>query len=104
MDSSHANDDADAVTDKRLIANWYRFAADRPDSLDALLSLLRQRKGQTLEQQQDEFGVTDEQYMRLRALRPPRPDLFLADAQRIAEACALTHPLAFVQALVLARN
>lgn len=87
-----------------IMDSWYRFAAEQPGSVGYLLGALRTRLNQSAEQQQQEFGVSDQQYTRLLGLRAPRPDQYAADAQRIADGCGLTNPSALVRALLLARN
>ncbi len=91
------------MSDDEIMANWYRYAAEQSGSADSLLRVLRDRVGQTVQQQQREFGAGDDEFVRLRGFRRPRSDRFAADAQSIAEACNLTNPLAFVRAMILAR-
>jgi ATP-dependent DNA ligase len=90
--------------DNKIMHKWYSFAADQPNSVDALLRLLRERQGISVEEQQQEFGASTEEFTRLRGMKAPRPNLFKNDAQRIAEACKLSAPFKFINALVLARN
>lgn len=92
------------LSDDNIMDAWYQFVAAQPDSVDALLRLLRDRRGETLAEQQHSFGATEDQFARLRGLLAPRPERFTSDAQEIANACQLANPFAFVQALVLARN
>ena len=92
------------LSDEEIMTNWYRYAAEQPGSVDELLRALRNRLGQTLEQQRLEFGASATDFNRLRGLRHPRSDHFVSDAQQIAETCHLTNPFAFVRTMVLARN
>lgn len=91
-------------SDNEIMTAWYKFVAVQPDSVDALLRLVRDRRGETLRDQQHTFGATDDQFTRLRGFLAPRPERFKSDALAIATACQLTNPFAFVQTLVLARN
>src|SRR5579859_395541 len=95
---------SDQMTDEAIMMSWYRYSADQPGSVDSLLRQLRYLQGKSLEEQKTEFGASDQEFTRLRGLKLPRPQFFTSDAQRIAAACHLTYPLAFVQALLLARN
>lgn len=97
-------DKIDKMTVDQMMADWYRYASEQPGSVDSLLLLLRNRSGQTLEQQQAEFGASDYEFNRLRGFRLPRPHVFTSDAHRIAMTCKLAKPFAFVNSLVLARN
>jgi len=91
-------------SDPDILANWYRFASGQPGFVDSYLQILRDRQGKTLADQQREFGVSNEGFLRLRGMKLPRPNSFIKDAQRIANICQVTNPFAFVQALVLARQ
>lgn len=86
------------------LAAWYSYAATEEGFVGSLLQLLRERTGITLEQQQQKYGAGDAEFIRLQGMPLPRPDRFRSDAQRIAAACSLAFPLAFVHDLVLARN
>jgi hypothetical protein len=92
------------LSDDEIMAAWYAYAAEQPGSIDALLRLLRESLNQTLEGQQAAFGVNDRQFLRLRGFASPRPDRFVDDAQRIAQACGLRNPVAFVSQLLVARR
>jgi len=92
------------LSDEEIMMSWYRYAAEQLGSVDGLLCVLRNRLGQTLEQQRLEFGASETDFNRLRGLRHPRSDKFVSDAQQIAETCHLTNPFAFVRTMVLARN
>lgn len=98
------DDQTNDLTDDAIMIKWYRYAAEQPGSVDSLLRVLRERTGQTVAEQQAEFGASDEQWPRLRGFRVPRPDAFSSDARHIAEACQLASPFAFVQQLKLAWN
>lgn len=91
-------------TDSDILANWYRFASEQSGFVDSYLRLLRDHQGQTLTDQQREFGASDENFLRLRGMKLPRPNAFTKDAQRIANACQLTNPFAFIRAIMLARQ
>lgn len=91
-------------SDSEILQGWYQFAAQEPGSVDSLLQLLRNRQGKSFDQQRIEFGAAPQQFDRLRSMRLPREHLFAQDAKRIAEACHLSNPTAFIQALILARN
>jgi hypothetical protein len=92
------------LSDEKIMTNWYRYSAEQPGSVDELLLVLRNRLGQTLEQQRLDFGASETDFNRLRGLRHPRSDQFVSDAQQIAESCHLTNPLVFVRTMILARN
>jgi hypothetical protein len=92
------------LSDEKIMTNWYRYSAEQPGSVDELLLVLRNRLGQTLEQQRLDFGANETDFNRLRGLRHPRSDHFVSDAQQIAESCHLTNPLVFVRTMILARN
>ncbi len=97
-------DTQDQTVSPVFLEEWYRFTAEQPWAVDAYLRVLRTREGKTLEQQQQEFGAGNQEFLQLRGMPLPRPHLFRSDAQRIAEACRLQFPLQFVSALLLARN
>lgn len=99
--------DMHETTDARddlIMQRWYQYAADTPDSVGYLLGILRQRLGQSLEEQQAEFEASEPDFTRLLGLRAPRPNVYANDAQRMAIACNLGNPRAFVRALLLSRN
>lgn len=88
----------------RIMWGWYRYAAEQEGSVESALGLLRTRFSQTLEEQQQELGATDEQFTRLRGMRLPRAERFSSDAQQIALVCGLANPLAFVRVMLLGRG
>ncbi len=90
------------MSDEKIMVSWYSFAATEPGFVGKMLKLLRDREGTTSEQQQKAFGVNDQGFRRLEAMPMPRLKSFTHDAHRIAEACHLANPFAFVQAIVLA--
>jgi len=90
--------------DQEILSSWYRFAAQQQGFVDSFLQLLRDQFGKSLAEQQREFGAGESEFLRLRGMRLPRPNAFTSDAQRMATACQLSNPIAFVRALVLARN
>lgn len=65
---------------------------------------MQERLGQSTAQQQVELGASDEQFLRLRGMRLPRPNRFSEDAQRIALACELGNSFGFTKAMLLARG
>jgi hypothetical protein len=91
-------------TDADILANWYRFASGQLGFVDSYLQLLRERQGKSLTDQQREYGASDENFLRLRGMKLPRSNTFTKDAERIANACQLSDPFAFVRALMLARK
>lgn len=91
-------------TDDAILEEWYRHAAQQPGSVESLLALLRSRQAKSPEQQRIEVGASEPEFLRLQAMRLPRPHLFASDAQRMAVACHLTNPIRFVHELLLARN
>ncbi|MCB9452391.1 MAG: hypothetical protein H6672_13220 [Anaerolineaceae bacterium] len=91
-------------SDSEILQGWYQFAAQQPGSVESLLQLLRNRQGKSSDRQRTEFGATSQMFDKLRSMRLPREQFFAQDAKRIAEACYLSNPTAFVQALILARN
>jgi len=97
-------DTLDNMTVDQIMANWYRHSIEQPGSVDSLLCILRDRLGQSLEHQQAEFGANDYEFNQLRGFGLPRPQAFTKDAHRIAIACKLTNPFAFIRAMVLARK
>ena len=92
------------MNEQEIMMRWYQYAARQPSSVEALLQLLRERTGETVEEQRAAFGASEDEWIRLRGFRAPRGEQFSSDAQRIAAACHLGHPFAFVQQLKLARN
>ena len=94
----------DNMSDDEILAEWRGYAARQPGFVGSALGLLRDRQSITLQQQQSEFGANDQAFLRMQAMPLPRPQSFAGDAHRIAEACGLTNPLAFVQAMIFARS
>jgi hypothetical protein len=87
--------------DSQLVA-WRRYAAAQPDAVGALLRLVRERLGQTEEEQRQQLGVDSAQFLRLCGFRQPRLEQLTGDAHRIAIACGLAQPFHFVSILRLA--
>lgn len=94
----------DTRSDEEILQTWYQYAALQPGFVDSYLQLLRDKQGKSLDEQREEFGVSEVQFNRLRSMRLPREQQFTSDAKRIADACQLSTPLRFVQAMILARN
>lgn len=91
----------DNPTNDDAMERWYRYAAEREGSVDSYLRVLRNQLGQNLDQQKNQFGVSDSEFNRLRGFRLPRSTSFVEDAKRIAEVCHLSHPNAFVKAMLV---
>jgi hypothetical protein len=94
----------DNISNGEILTEWYDYAAKQPGFVGSALGLLRDRQSITPQQQQSGFGANDQAFLRLQAMPLPRPQSFVGDAHRIAEACGLANPLAFVQAMILARS
>lgn len=94
----------DNISDDEILAEWYGYAARQPGFVGSVLGLLRDRQSITFQQQRSEFGASDQAFLQMQAMPLPRPQSFVGDAQRIAEACGLANPLAFVRAMILARS
>lgn len=92
------------LSDEQILQNWYQFASAQPGTVDSYLSVLREREGKSLTSQCDEFGVTPQQFNRLRSMRLPREKQFTSDAKRMADACQLSESMHFVNVMLLARN
>lgn len=90
--------------DDEILNEWYRYAAKQETFVGSWLRTLREHQKITLEQQQRDFGVTGQEFMRLQGMPLPRPNQFTRDARRIADVCHITNPSAFVQAMLLARG
>jgi hypothetical protein len=90
--------------DTSVLFRWYHHASQLPGSVDSFLALLRTQDNITEEQQQEYFGVSAEEFLRLKAMRMPRHQFFVQDAHRIATYCKLQHPSRFVSSMLLARN
>jgi hypothetical protein len=97
-------DYSDRTGNEHILQGWYTYAADEVGSVGSWLRLVQERTGRTPAEQQREFGATEDQFLRLRAMRLPRQDQFTSDAQRIALACGIDNPFAFTKVLLLARG
>jgi hypothetical protein len=95
---------SDQAGDEEILASWYDYAAAEPGFVGHWLSLLRVRLGLTPDAQQAEFGADEAAFRRLQAMPLPREQSLAGDAHKIAERCDLKNPMAFVQAMILARN
>jgi hypothetical protein len=91
-----------SISDEQILGSWYDFVSAEPGFVGYLLKLLRDQEGITAEEQQRSFGADAERFRHLQAMPIPRRGHLSSDAHRIAEACKLSNPFAFVQALVLA--
>lgn len=87
-----------------IIARWHRYAARQPGFVGFLLSFIRDRTGQSIEDQRREFGAEKQAFQRLQGMPLPRSQSFSSDAHHIAEECGIANPLAFVRTLVKAQN
>ena len=92
------------LMNKKAVLGWYRYAAQRPGFIGHALRLVRERTGQSDEDQQREFGADDQTFLRLQGMPSPRPQSLVSDANRIAEECGLKDALAFVRAMILAQK
>lgn len=92
------------LTDDLLMNNWYQYAAKQKGFVGNWLDRLREQQKITPDQQRHNLGASKEDFVRLQGIPLPRPNQFTRDAKRIAEACHLTNPSAFVQAMLLARS
>lgn len=100
----HHADGGEKLGTEDVLVGWYRHAGGQPGSVGTLLRLLREREGTTIAEQQATFGADARAFAHLESMRQPRAHQYAADARRIAEACGAGHPLAVVQALLLARG
>ncbi|MCI0665864.1 MAG: hypothetical protein L0220_32815 [Acidobacteria bacterium] len=91
-----------SISDEQIIGSWYDFVSAEPGFVGYLLKLLRDQEGTTPEEQQSSFGTDAERFRHLQAMPIPRRGHLSSDAHRMAEACKLNNPFAFVQAMVLA--
>ncbi|MEN3336156.1 MAG: hypothetical protein V7641_5521 [Blastocatellia bacterium] len=94
----------DHTGDEEIMASWYAYAADEPGFVGYWLDLLRERQGVTAVEQQNEFGADEIAFRRLQSMPRPQSQVLARDAHRIAESCHLKNPIAFVQAMILARS
>ena len=94
----------DHTGDEEIMASWYAYAADEPGFVGHWLDLLRERQGVTAVEQQNEFGADEPAFRRLQSIPLPQSQALARDAHRIAESCKLKNPMAFVQAMILARS
>lgn len=99
-----SGDSRDNTSDEEIMLSWYTHVADEPGFVGYWLGLLRERQGITPAEQQTEFGTDEQVFLRLQAMPLPRSQSLARDAHRIAEICNLSNPLAFVQAILIARN
>ena len=99
-----SGDSRDNTSDEEIMLSWYTHVADEPGFVGYWLGLLRERQGITPVEQQTEFGTDERVFLRLQAMPLPRSQSLARDAHRIAEICNLSNPLAFVQAILIARN
>ncbi|HKQ06429.1 MAG TPA: hypothetical protein VJ464_14940 [Blastocatellia bacterium] len=95
---------SDHTDDEEIMASWYAYAADEPGFVGYWLGLLRERQSVTADEQANEFGTDEVVFHRLQAMPLPREQALARDAHRIAECCHLKNPIAFVQAMILARS
>jgi len=95
---------SDQTDDEEIMASWYDYAADEPGFVGHCLGLLRVRLGLMPDAQQAEFGADEVAFRRLQAMPLPRGQSLARDAHQIAERCHLKNPMAFVQAMILARS
>jgi hypothetical protein len=95
---------SDSTGDEEVMASWYAYAADEPGFVGDWLGLLRERLGITAVTQQNEFGADEPAFRRLQSMPLPQSRALAHDAHRIAECCNLQNPMAFVQAMILARS
>lgn len=98
------NKPPDQYDDANILMRWYHQATELPGSVGSFLAILRIQENTTEEHQQEVFGVSTAEFLRLKAMRLPRKNLFVQDAHRIAEYCKLKHPQRFVSSMLLARN
>lgn len=92
------------ISDEKIMARWYAYVADEPGFVGEWLKLLREREVVNIDHQQNEFGADVRAFLQLQAMPLPRPQSLVKDAHRIAEACGLENPMAFVQAMIIANN
>ena len=97
-------DSKDYISDEEIMASWYAYTSDEPGFVGYWLDLLRERQGATTAQQQSEFGAGESAFLRLQSMPLPRASSLARDALRIAEVCDLKNPMAFAQAMILARS
>jgi hypothetical protein len=94
----------DHAGNEEILASWYAYTADEPGFVGYWLGLLRERQGITTVEQQNEFGGDEAAFLRLQSMPLPQSHSLARDAHRIAESCNLKNPMAFVQAMLLARG
>lgn len=97
-------DSRDHTSDDEILTSWYAYVADEPGFVGYWLGLLRERQGNTAAQQQNEFGADEQAFLRLQSMPLPQTNSLARDAHRIAEGFNLKNPMAFVQAMILARS
>ena len=91
-------------TNNKVVNGWYKYAARQLGFVGHALRLIREFNGQSEEDQRREFGADEEAFMRLQGMPLPRAQALASDANRIAEECGLTIPLAFVRMMILAQG
>ncbi|MBZ0285244.1 MAG: hypothetical protein K8L97_31210 [Anaerolineae bacterium] len=94
----------DQYDNANILMRWYHQASELPGSINSYLAVLRSHENTTEQQQQEVFGVSADEFLRLKAMRLPRKHMFVEDAYRIAVFCKLEHPQRFVSSMLLARN
>jgi hypothetical protein len=94
--------DSGQMSDGAIMAAWYRFAATQPGYCESYLKLHRVRRFLTREQQQQMFGATDEQFLRLVGMPLPLDSAADFDGlvRRIALHCGIRS--FYITAVVLA--
>jgi hypothetical protein len=97
-------DTSEHSTHPPSLKDWYGYAAEQPWAIDSYLRVVRVHEGKTQEQQRNEFGVSQQEFLRLRGMPLPRTTSFPKDAQRIAEECHVQNPWVFIQTLLLAKQ
>ena len=90
------------ITDEEILESWRDFAASQQGFVGEMLKTLRDCEGSTEDKQRESFGIDNEGFQRLKSMARPRYTALTNDSRRIAEACNLKCPLAFVQAMILA--
>lgn len=99
-----ASENMAEYNDKNILENWYEYAADLPGSVGSLLKTVRQKESISLQEQQMHLGISSSNFSRLNAMRAPREQAFVSDAQRISEACEIMNRQLFMNWMLLARN
>jgi hypothetical protein len=89
---------------KKAVMGWYRYASQRPGFVGFALRLVRERTGQSKEEQRHEFGTDEQSFLHLQGMPLPRSESLPSDANRIAETCGLSNSMAFIKAMILAQS